>query len=275
MNIYKHFVCPICHVPLSKFDNCLKCENSHSYDFSSSGYVNLLNPGKKNNAKAGDSKEMIRARTSFFESGAYKNISDKIVDIAHLLNPQVIVDAGCGEGYYTEALAMLESSPFVLGFDMSKFGCEHGSKSAKKNNIKNICYSVGNIFDLPLNDCCADLIINMFAPVAYEEFHRILKPNGHFVVASAGIDHLEGFKRIIYDDVYKNEEKILNYVGFELVSCENLKYTVNIKGNDTIKNLFMMTPYFHRTSQADKKKLNSVYEISTTIEVNFSTYKKT
>ena len=274
MNIFQHFICPVCKSQLSKIDNQLKCDNNHSFDFSSSGYINLLNPGKKNNAKAGDSKEMIRARTGFFASQAYKNIAKKIFELSESLSPSLIVDAGCGEGYYTEFLTKINTHPTVLGFDMSKYGCEHGAKSAKRQEIENICYAVGNIFDLPLKNECTDLIVNMFAPVASEEFSRILKPGGHFIVASAGIDHLDGLKSVLYDDVYKNEEKILEYKNFNLVACENLKYSVKINGNDTISNLFMMTPYYHRTSLEDKKKLENIQSLTTTVEVNFSIYKK-
>lgn len=274
MDIFDSLICPLCHCYLNKVNNSLKCESNHSFDISSTGYVNLLKPGKKNNARAGDSKEMIKARTNFFECGAYKNICNKICSLAKELNPKVIIDAGCGEGYYTESLAKIDTSPTVFGVDMSKFGCEHGAKSAKKQMLNNLFYTVGSIFELPFKNESADLIVNMFAPVASDEFYRVLKPKGHFIVASAGINHLDGLKRVIYDKVYQNEEKILDYNGFELVRCENLKYETTVCGNQTIQNLFTMTPYYHRTSLEDKKKLDNVCEITTVVEVNFSIYQK-
>ena len=274
MNIFDHLICPVCHLPLKRVENSLRCDGRHSFDISSSGYVNLLKPGKKNNAKAGDGKDMIRARTDFFTSGAYQGISDKICSLVNELKPTFVIDAGCGEGYYTENIAKTDTSPNVIGIDMSKFGCEHGAKSAKRQGLDNLCYSVGSIFELPVSDNSVDLIVNMFAPVASDEFYRALKPGGHFIVASAGIDHLDGLKAVLYDEVYKNEEKILDYKGFDLVRYDNLKYTAKICGNSTIFNLFTMTPYYHRTSLADKKKLEGVDEITTTIEVNFTIYKK-
>ena len=274
MNIFEHLICPVCSLPLSLWDKTLRCENKHSFDISSSGYVNLLKPGKKNNAKAGDSKEMIRARTSFFESGAYEGISNKICELVNELKPSLVIDAGCGEGYYTQNIAKLDTSCHVIGIDMSKFGCEHGAKVAKRNGIENLIYSVGSIFELPVDNGSADLIINMFAPVASEEFLRVLRVGGHFIVASAGVEHLNGLKRVLYEEIYKNDEKILNYDGAQLVRCDNLKYDIKICGNDAIKNLFSMTPYYHRTSLDDKKKLDDVDEINTTIEVNFAIYKK-
>ena len=268
------FLCPICKKALFKDNNTYKCEANHSFDISSSGYVNLLNPGKMNNKKAGDSKEMIRARTSFFESGAYESISKKLTDIVGSFNHDVIVDAGCGEGYYTHNLSKTYTSSTVFGFDMSKFGCEHGAKVAKREGLSSLYYSVSNIFDLPLKDNSVDIIVNLFAPVANEEFLRILKPGGHLIVASSGTEHLNGLKSILYDKVYLNDEKFLNFDGFELTKIENLKYNIKILGNDIISALFTMTPYYHRTSQADKDKLLSVDEFSTDIEVNFAIYKK-
>lgn len=273
MNLFEQLICPICAYRLSKQDNTLKCENRHSFDFASSGYINLLKPGKKNNAKAGDCKEMIKARTDFFECGAYEGIAKKICCLVDTFSPQTVVDAGCGEGYYTKFLAT-DPSRLVYGVDMSKFGCEHGAKIAKRQGLDNLLYSVGSIFELPFANESTDLIVNMFAPVADKEFYRVLKKGGHFIVAAAGIDHLDGLKDVLYDDVYKNEEKFLDFEGFELIKHENLKYTAKITGNSTIYNLFTMTPYYYRTSLEDKKKLDHVDEITTNIEVNFLVYQK-
>lgn len=268
------FLCPICKKELSKDGNALKCVQNHSFDIASSGYINLLNPGKMNNKKAGDSKEMIKARTIFFESSAYKKISDKLNEIVSNFNHNIIVDAGCGEGYYTHNLAKVYTLATVFGFDMSKFGCEHGAKVAKREGLSSLYYSVSNIFDLPLPNDSTDIIVNLFAPVANEEFLRVLKAKGHLIVASAGINHLNGLKRVLYDEVYPNEEKFLNFDGFELVGVENLKYNTTILGNDIVSALFTMTPYYHRTSQSDKEKLILVNELNTDIEVNFAIYKK-
>jgi len=268
------FVCPICQSSFCEENNTLRCEKGHCFDISASGYVNLLKPGKMNNAKAGDSKEMIRARTAFLTSGVYEPIRNTVCELCSTLGGAVIIDAGCGEGYYTEGIAATNQNSCVLGFDMSKFGCEHGAKSAKRNGVSNIKYSVSSIFEMPVVSECADIIVNMFAPVASDEFARVLKRGGYLIVASSGINHLDGLKSVLYEDVYKNEEKILNYDGFELCECKVLKYNTTVYGTDTIYSLFTMTPYYHRTSLEDKKKLEGVSEINTTIEVNFAIYKK-
>ncbi len=274
MNFENYFKCPICKSGFSRAGNSLKCDMGHSFDIASSGYINLLKPGKMNNSKAGDSKEMIRARSNFFLSNAYLPVRKKICELVGRFKNDLIIDAGCGEGYYTEGVAECYPNSDVIGFDMSKFGCEHGAKGARRVGKSNILYSVSSIFEMPLEDGCADVIINMFAPVANKEFLRVLATQGHLIVVSSGIEHLNGLKAVLYDDVYNNEEKFPSYDGFELLGVENLKYEATIEGSDTIYNLFTMTPYFHRTSVQDKEKLSRVTSINTTIEVNFAIYKK-
>ena len=266
------FLCPICKKELTRVDCSLKCENNHSFDYAKSGYVNLLNPGKKNNAKAGDSKEMIRARTSFFECGAYEQIKNTLKELVSSLGGKVIVDAGCGEGYYSLEIAKSDKGSTVLGFDMSKFGCEHAAKAARAQGLDNAFFSVGNIFDLPLKNDFCDTVVSLFAPVASEEFSRILKNNGHLIVVSAGIEHLDGLKSVLYNNVYQNEEKFLEFDSFTLNEVKNLKYKAVIEGNERIGALFTMTPYYHRTSQADKEKLKNIQTLQTTVEVNFLIY---
>lgn len=274
MEFENFFTCPICEKEFFRVENSLKCENRHSFDIASSGYVNLLKPGKMNNAKAGDSKEMINARSNFFTCGAYSPIREKLCEIINKFKHNVIIDAGCGEGYYTEFIAdtFLDSS--IIGLDMSKFGCEHGAKVAKRMRKSNILYSVSSIFKMPIKSESADIVTNMFAPVASDEFYRVLSTQGHIIIVSSGVEHLNGLKKILYDEVYDNEEKFLDYKGFKLLNVESLKYEVTINGNDTIYNLFTMTPYYHRTSLKDKEKLRNVDSLNTTIDVNFAIYEK-
>ena len=267
-------ICPICKTSLYRKDRSLICEKNHSYDFAKSGYINLLNPGKMNNARAGDSKEMISARTRFFESGCYEMIRQTLCEIVSSLSPSVVVDAGCGEGYYTAKIGQEISGASVIGFDMSKFGCEHGAKYCKNNGITNTSFAVSNIFDLPLLDGVADVIVNAFAPVADAEFSRILRMGGYLIVVSAGEKHLDGLKKVIYDEVYLNEPSEGEYPDFDLVRRENISYSTTVYGKDTIWSLFQMTPYFHRTSLTDKAKLEQVDKVDTTVEVDFWIYKK-
>ena len=63
------FCCPVCKGKLKREGNALHCEKNHSFDFSRSGYVNLLQSNKMHSKMPGDNKEMVAARTRFLNAG--------------------------------------------------------------------------------------------------------------------------------------------------------------------------------------------------------------
>ena len=69
--------CPVCGGRVDADGKTLYCTGGakrHSFDFASSGYVNLLPPGKSRNAHTGDDKSMISARARFLDKGYYDNV---------------------------------------------------------------------------------------------------------------------------------------------------------------------------------------------------------
>ena len=206
----KHFICPICRTRLSPSPSgaSLLCENEgrqHCFDVSASGYVNL----DREHSGGGDSKECVRHRSAFLQKGYYTPIMEKLCDLAkkYTREDALLLDAGCGEGYYTANLAKaLPSSP-VIGIDISKYAAEHGAKYAKREGISNISFAVASIFSLPLADSAAGCITNVFAPCQEEEFGRVLEDGGILITVAAGKKHLMGLKKALYDDVYENEAR--------------------------------------------------------------------
>lgn len=270
-SVYK---CPVCGANMSFDDRSAFCcgEKKHCFDFSSSGYLNLAT----RYSGGGDSKSAVRARTAFLESDYYLPIAQKLCEIVNNYSENgIVIDAGCGEGYYTNILARSRKGD-VLGFDLSKFAIDHAAKAARCNEIQNASYSVANIFELPIKDSCADTIINVFAPCASDEFSRVLRENGILVLCGAGENHLYELKKIIYDDVYINGKR--NDLPSESMFCQidkqMLSFEAEIDGNEMIDSLFSMTPYYWRTSVDDKAKLNGIEHLKTRVEVEFYVYKK-
>ena len=127
---------------------------------------------------------------------------------------------------------------------------------------------------MPLFDGSADSVVNIFAPCVEEEYCRVLKQNGILLVAQAGKDHLMGLKRVLYTSAYENDTRADLPKELELICEENLKYSVEVIGEDNVKALFAMTPYYWRTSQDDAKKLDGLETLTTDIDIIFSVYRK-
>ena len=241
----------------------------HCFDFSSKGYVNLAG----NRGITGDAKEAVRSRSDFLNNGYYLPIADSLVNILKKYKADgFVVDAGCGEGYYTQKIS--ESGYNVLGLDLSKFGV-HSTAIRLKCNVNDSAFAcVSSIFEMPLSDSCVDAVVSIFAPCSEEEICRVLADDGIMVVVAAGREHLMGLKKALYNTVYENEQRADMPSGMTLLEQVSLRYSVTINSNQDILNLFSMTPYYWRTSVSDREKLQGLDSLETDIDVNFSVYKK-
>lgn len=272
MDLRDKLICPVCKSGLYKDGKSYFCrgEKKHCFDISAAGHANLC-PGK---ATGGDDKKAVKSRTEFLTLDYYKPISDKVCDILGKMNEDnCVVDAGCGEGYYTNNMA-LSSGATVYGFDLSKEAIIAGAKSAKRQGIENASFFVGGIYNLPIADGTADAITNIFAPCAEGEFTRILKNGGILIVVASGKNHLLGLKKAIYDTVYTNEERADMPKNMTFLEKHSLSYEIELDSAEQIRNLFSMTPYSYRTSERDMQKLLALTQLKTEVEVDIFVYRK-
>lgn len=264
--------CPVCHCSFETDSSgtslfCKGAKKRHCFDISASGYVNFAPPSKN---CSGDSKEAVRSRTSFLELGYYEPIRSAVCDILAEYGAKSVLDAGCGEGYYTNEFASVADT--VVGFDLSKFGVEAAAKFAKRNRILNSFLGVAGIYDMPVADESFDAVVSLFAPCAEEEFSRVLKKGGILIMVGAGENHLIGLKKAIYSTTYTNTDRADIPVGMSLIGERTLKYDITVEGNSVIKDLFSMTPYYYRTSRADLENLEGLERVETPVEVRIGIY---
>lgn len=277
--------CPLCHSPLSAEGASLFCggERRHCYDISSSGYVNLLPPGKRSNAKTGDDKEMLRSRRVFLSAGFYDRISEKAAKVAleNVTVPEngevIFADAGCGDGYHALNIEKvfqnkgISSVPF--GLEASKVGAEIAAKLAKKENSR-ARFLAANIFDMPLADKSCDMVFSMFAPVPDSEAYRVLKDDGALVVCSSGSYHLWEMRQVLYGEPRLSQPLDRTPEGFALVDHRTLSYTVTLEKPELIASLFTMTPFCWRCPREGRERLLSLDKLTVRIETEYNIYKK-
>ncbi len=268
--IQRLFKCPVCGSDMYTDEQCRSayCRGSkrHCFDFSSDGYVSMSGRG------GGDPKPTVSARRMFLSSGYYLPAAEEIkAEVKRQSLSGSLVDAGCGEGYYTSMLS--EKFESTVGFDLSKFACSYGAKQAKHNGKDNLLYATASVFEMPLKDNICDCVTNIFAPCAEEEFIRVLKPGGVLVLVGAGTNHLMGLKKAIYDNTYTNGERTDLPEKMILEGKRNVSFEIEIEGNDNVKSLFSMTPYYWRTGESDSAKLDSIERLRTEIEFEIYVYR--
>ena len=268
------FICPVCGKKLVRESTACRCENGHSFDLSAEGYVNLM-PAGKGNAHSGDSPEMMAARSRFLNAGYYDCLKEAVAEsVFSLLLSQkqaaqtdfspIVVDSGCGEGYYTAAAAhRLESAGIgarVAGIDIAK----RGIKAAAKRG-SDAFFAVAGIFDLPFAQNSAAVLLSIFAPLCEKEFLRVIAPGGHLIVVTPGENHLFGLKQAVYDKPYKNDEQPYCPEGFAPAGRTIVHDEITVKGGH-IRDLFLMTPYFWNTPKEQAVRLDVIDSLETPVD---------
>lgn len=268
------FVCPKCHGKLNiKEGGTAVCDAGHSYDRSRFGYYNLLLTST--GGVHGDNREMIESRRAFLDTGAYSRLADKLSELAvrHMTSGGVLLDIGCGEGYYTEkimtGLAASSKDAEVLGFDISKDAAKYSAR-----RCKNVTVAVASAYKMPIADGSVDLAINVFSPLAREETHRVLKRGGKFIMAIPDKKHLFGLKSALYKTPYENEVADTTLEGFSLISEDKVAYTLSLTDKKSISDLFMMTPYAYRTPKAARDAIFEMETLTTEIEFIVFVYER-
>lgn len=255
-------ICPKCKKELFKIDHAYRCNNNHNYDIAKSGYVNLL----LSRFNAGDNKEMLSARDDFLKQNYYLPIVKAVASKIVISNP-LIVDCGCGTGYYINRLSQILSGRFI-GVDISKTAVDF---AAKKN--KNILYLVASNNNLPLADGSIDVLLNIFAPYSDNEFARALSNRGKLITVTANTNHLQELKKLVYDVPHTNIDKLYFLPSFKLIHEEVLEYKMLLTQHDLIS-LFRMTPYSFKTKTSDFEKLFHVDVLEVTASFLIKEYQK-
>ncbi len=273
------YICPKCSEKLIKTENSFKCAEGHSYDVSSFGYVNLLISNKKSGAH-GDNKEMISARRRFLSLGHYVVIAEKLSEIIAAfckengIKKPTVLDAGCGEGYYSGRIfeklsVLLADSPIIYAADVSKDAVAKAAKSYKSIN-----FSVASVNKLPFEAESFHIVLSLFAPLSETEFNRVLKSGGLLITVSPSENHLFGLKSVIYENPYKNPPSTFVPKILKKVSEDVITGSMSLTTNESIMDLFSMTPYYYNTSDGDKEKLKTLCELETEIGFVFGVFAK-
>lgn len=266
------FTCPVCEEKLYISGKSCVCTNRHCFDISKSGYVNLLLSSHMGKTVHGDNKLMVQSRRDFLEKGYYSHLCDELCDmVLRNFNGGIILDAGCGEGYYTAAIFdMLNRSDMaaeMYGIDISKIAVEMAAKRKK-----DITFATASVFHIPAAENSCDMLITLFAPYCGEEFQRILKPGGIMIMVIPSENHLWELKQAIYDIPYKNQVKPYELNGFRLAEKKRISYHIQLENREDIQSLFSMTPYYYRTASVQKERLGQLDKLDTTVDFELLAY---
>ena len=274
-------ICPICEACLAKVGNLLKCPNSHSFDISREGYVNLLLPGRKRRKVLGDTKDMLRGRRRFLDRGFYTPLSDGINEYiyGHLMETSslgessfatCIADVGCGEGHYVGRLRRYLDE-HGAGADIRYFGADISKEAVRlaAKRYDGIWFFVGNTKQrILLAEESVQVVLNVFAPRNPVEFARVSVRDGLLLVVIPHPDHLANLRSeldLLDIETDKRERVVEQMSGpFELVAEQTIGYDIALNEDD-VSDLIQMTPNYWHLSEVTRKAATAIKEIRASV----------
>ena len=288
------FTCPICQSPLLPAADVWRCDGSqnpkhtqHPFDVARQGYVNLLPVQQKKSKAPGDSAASIAARQRFLAAGHYQPLQALICAQMRLSLAQHTdvnwLDIGCGEGYYTHAMAEVLGRPAasdnkdkrkntatLIAADISKPAVTELAKVSKMagqlwyqqadqaaSAEAAIYPMVTSAAHLPLSPASIHGISSIFSPILPEAFAQVLAVDGLLVIAKPDAGHLASMRAALFDNVREHDsDKFLHELApyFTLLSTHHVSSQLSLSAAD-LADLMTMTPYAYRAHGEKRQQL--------------------
>lgn len=179
----------------------LVCPRGHSFDVARSGYINLLQPQDRRSKQPGDTTAAVAARRRLHDRGVTQPLLQGIGDIAGITNGDVVLDAGCGDGFYLGSLAN-QTGCDTHGIDISIAAIDAAARRYPK------CEWVVANADrfVPYADRSFTIVLSITARMNAPEFRRVLRDGGRLLVALPAPDDLIELRGVGRDRVARTVE---------------------------------------------------------------------
>ncbi len=229
---------------------------------------------------------MIAGRRAFFAAGHYQQLADSIAGLISACLPDtnqpVVLDAGCGGGYYLRRLRELLTSQnagrqntgkqaTLAGLDISRHGIRAAARADPAGQ-----YAVAGTHRIPVEAGRVDVLLSHFSPVSGPDFYRVVRPGGTVLVGGPGEAHLFSLKERVYERATPHEPDpvLAGEPGFDLIKTHRIKYSLTVQGPGQVASLLLMTPYFWSASPSAQAGLAELPELETEVDVIVHAYRR-
>lgn len=180
-------LCPVrgCHQALTREEKRAVCPRGHSFDIARSGYLNLLQPQERRSKNPGDTADAVAARRRLHDRGVTEPLLRGIAGIIHAGSGDVVLDAGCGDGFYLGGLAR-QTGFGAHGVDISIPAVEAAAK--RYPEFEWIVANADRF--VPYADRSFSIVLSITGRMNAGEFRRVLRDDGRLLVALAAPDDL-------------------------------------------------------------------------------------
>jgi len=173
-------VCPVCRAPLARDGDDLTCPARHRLNVNRKGCLNVLSQQVDSCYDAA----LFDARRRVFASGCYDAVAEAIETLLPAGNHRLL-DAGCGDGWYLNALLSRHEDWCGAGADISRDAILRATDLPCT-----ALWLVADLRRLPFADGAFTAVLDVLTPASYDEFRRILTPGGLLIKVYPGSGYL-------------------------------------------------------------------------------------
>lgn len=204
-----------------------------------------------------------KSADSYVSSAIHKDGPDlqKLLDMAAITGEEDLLDVATGGGHTANAFAQWVKK--VIAVDITPEMLVAAEKFIKGNGHKNVEFKIGDAEKLPFPESVFDIVTCRIAPHHFpdvkkfvEEVHRVLKPNGQFLLDDNVVPEADDFD-LFYNTIEKRRDyshfrawkksewlRMLESAGFEIFEWHRFVKT------------FRYEPWCNRMNLAESEKEN-------------------
>ena len=173
--------CPACGKPMKRAGEDYACAAGHRVNTNRKGCLNVLSTRTETFYDA----ELFAARRRVFAYGCYDPVAEAI-DALLPEGQHRLLDAGCGDGWYLNALLTRHPDWMGAGVDISRDAIFQATDQPCA-----ALWCVADLKRLPFKDGAFTAVLDVLTPAGYEEFRRVLAPGGVLVKVYPGGGYLK------------------------------------------------------------------------------------
>jgi 23S rRNA (guanine745-N1)-methyltransferase len=216
-------LCPVrgCHLELAREERRVLCPRGHSFDIARSGYINLLQPQERRSKHPGDTAAAISGRRRLHDLGATAPLLRAIAEMMEASPGDVVLDAGCGDGFYLGTLAR-QTGLAAHGVDISVPAIDAAAR--RYPECKWIVANADRF--LPYAERSFSMVLSITARMNAAEFRRVLRDEGRLLVALPAPEDLIELRGAGRDRVDRTVETFAH--GFTLAGRRRVTATADL-----------------------------------------------
>lgn len=238
-------VCPVCRAPLRRSGDDFSCAAKHRLNVNRKGCLNVLSQ----QVDSCYDSALFDARRRVFASGCY----DTVIDAIEALLPAGVhrlLDAGCGDGWYLNALLSRHEDWRGAGVDISR------DAMIRATDLPcTALWVVGDLRRLPFADGSFTAVLDVLTPASYDEFRRVLAPDGLLIKVYPGSGYLRELRQARGMDAYAEGQVDAYLRERTRVLGERHVTVTHLVTPELWRDFVRMTPLMQDLSSAEKEAI--------------------